>query len=96
MAAEETTTQRRTRRPRCLKGQRHRWIMGAALKASDSGVLGGGGGRNRANHLRGECRYCHEVRRFHTFGSNSRHAFGAIVARRSVGRWPITNEIGPC
>ena len=76
----EATKKRRSPRPRCLKGQRHRWIMGSALKASDSGYLVSSNGK--ANHLRGECRKCHKIRHFHPFAANSRRTFGAMVAKR--------------
>lgn len=72
--------QRRTyRRPRCLKGQRHRWIMGKALKASDNGALTSG--TKRANHLTGTCRYCHKTKTFHPYAATSRRAFGAMVGK---------------
>ncbi len=80
----EATKKRRSPRPRCLKGQRHRWIMGAALRASDGGHLAsdndGKGGR--PNHLRGQCRKCGKVRHFHPFAAQSRRTFGAMVGKR--------------
>ena len=67
-------THRRYRRPRCLKGQRHRWIMGKASAATDSGQLTSADGQ-RAGHLMGTCRKCHKVRRFHPYAAK-RRVFG--------------------
>lgn len=54
-------TVRRFRRPRCLKGQRHVWVLGAATIASPTGQLSGPGGA----HLRGTCDNCRKARTFH-------------------------------
>ncbi len=78
---EETKKKRRSPRPRCISGQRHRWIMGAALRASDGGQLASNNKR-RSDHLRGQCRHCHKVRNFHPYAAQSRRAFGVMVAKR--------------
>lgn len=72
---------RRSPRPRCLKGQRHRWILGKALKASEGGALASDSPR-RSDHLRGQCRKCDKVRNFHPYAAQSRRAFGAMVGKR--------------
>lgn len=54
-------TVRQFKRSRCLKDQRHLWVLGAATFASPSGQLGS----LRRVHLKGECRRCREVRAFH-------------------------------
>ncbi len=73
---------RRTRRPRCLKGQRHRWLMGKALAVSDSGQLTSATGK-RGAHLTGVCRKCHKVRHFHPHAAK-RRVFGQFAAKRSA------------
>lgn len=75
-----TSTHRRYRRPRCLKGQRHRWLFGSALKATDSGHLTSGTGTKGA-HLTAACRKCHKVRHFHPYAAK-RRVFGVMVAKR--------------
>lgn len=77
---QKTSTHRRYRRPKCLKGQRHRWIMGSAMAATDSGHLTSGDGQ-LSGHLTGVCRKCHKVRRFHPFAAKSR-VFGQFAASR--------------
>ena len=54
-------TVRRFRRPRCIKGRRHVWVLGAATFASPSGQLFG----QRRAHLRGHCRTCGKGKAFH-------------------------------
>ena len=54
-------TARRYRRPRCLKGHKHSWVLGSATFASPAGQLFGVW---RA-HLRGQCRTCGKAKRFH-------------------------------
>ena len=76
---EATTKKRRSPKPRCLNGQRHRWIMGSALKASEGGTLGGERARS---HLRGECRHCHKVRNFHPYAATSQRVMGVYAGKR--------------
>jgi hypothetical protein len=52
-------TVRRYRRPRCIKGQRHVWALGAATAVSPTGQLVG------PMHLRGVCGKCRKVKTFH-------------------------------
>lgn len=55
----------RRRRPRCLKGERHRWILGSALVVASTGQLMSSDGRG--GHLRGRCRKCGKRRMFHPY-----------------------------
>ncbi len=57
---------RRRTRKLCLKGQRHVWIMGAALIASSGGDLTG----RARTHLNGICRRCHKSQAFHPMGQH--------------------------
>lgn len=52
---------RRFRRPRCLKGRKHVWVLGAATFASPGGQLFG----LRRSHLKGQCRRCGKGKAFH-------------------------------
>ena len=54
----------------CLKGQRHIWVMGAALVANDGGDLVSGG--RARTHLNGTCRRCHKTQAFHPMGQHQR------------------------
>lgn len=58
---------RRYRKPRCLKGQRHAWQLGAAQFADDDGTLRSYPTRA---HLKGTCRKCHKARAFHPHAAN--------------------------
>ena len=78
---EATKKRRRSPRIRCIKGQRHRWLLGNAFRASEAGTLGGERARS---HLRGVCRHCHKVRNFHPFAARSRQEFGALAWKRRV------------
>lgn len=80
----QTRTKIRYRRPRCLKGVKHCWRMGAALVANEQGNLKSADGSS--DHLKGVCGYCGKRRIFHP------HA--ATVATPTLGcyRRPHTRQ----
>lgn len=61
---------RRYRKPRCRKGERHAWRLGAAQFADDDGTLRSYPTRA---HLKGTCRRCYKARAFHP---NAKHDAG--------------------
>ena len=77
----EAKKKRRSPRIRCLKGQRHRWLLGSASRASDAGTLGG---ERPRSHLRGECRYCHKVRNFHPYAAKGKRMLGTLSTKKQV------------
>ena len=50
-----------------MKGQRHVWLLGAALFADDDGNLLSLPTRA---HLKGTCRKCHKARAFHPYAAS--------------------------
>lgn len=82
MSDKKQAKTRRYKRPRCLKGQRHRWIMGKALAATDYGTLTSGKGQ--PSHLRGECKKCHKVKTFHPFAGRGQRLFGQYAAKKAA------------
>lgn len=68
---------KRYRRPMCLTGQKHCWLMGAALMDNGSGHLTSANGSQ--DHLKGACRKCGKRRMFHPH---------AAWATPTLGRYP--------
>lgn len=69
---------RRYRKPRCRKGQRHIWTLGAALLADGSGQLSS---IPKRAHLRGQCKRCHKQRVFHPYSSKRPRAILGMWGR---------------